>query len=247
MTPLSVSAKTSVTSAGSPTVAPRSPSSSEISSRRTWRWASIRTRASISSSAWTPFISMRAPSAMETFTSWRMVPSPRLTCPVERSSIPMRSAASRACSGERMSGPVPISTRGMPSRSSPHRTPSSVSPIRAADSSSSSMSVTETGPSLVSISPSVATSVDRWNPEVFDPSTTIFRMTCARSTTSMSSSLAISRVTSSASRSRRCGGSSSSSTRQVESNARYSNSRSTIDSSRAASSSSPSSLFVGWR
>jgi len=47
-----------------------------------------------------------------------IVPSPRLTAPVDRSSMPMRSAASRAPSGLRMSGPVPISTRGTPSRSS---------------------------------------------------------------------------------------------------------------------------------
>jgi len=53
------------------------------------------------------------------------------------------------------------------------------------------------------------------------------------------------RATERASPSMRRGGSSSSSTRQVVSYARYVNSRSTRLSSIAASSSSPSSLFVG--
>ena len=73
----------------------------------------------------------------------------------------------------------------------------------------------ETGPSLVWISPSCPRSIVRWNPEVFDPSTTIFRITWAWSTGVISSSVAISSVVSIASRSTRWGGSSSSSTRQV--------------------------------
>ena len=65
----------------------------------------------------TPFISMTLPPSSETFTSWRMVPSPRITAPVERSILPSASAASAAWAGS--NGSVAISTSGIPSRPSP--------------------------------------------------------------------------------------------------------------------------------
>jgi len=116
-----------------------------------------------------------------------------------------------------MSGRVPISTRGIPSRSSEYRTPASVSATRWQDSSSSMMSSIRTGPSSVSTTPPSATFIVRWNPEVFDPSMTIFRITWTWSRGSMSSNWAISSVTRMASAHTLCGGSSSSSTRHVES------------------------------
>jgi len=118
MTPLSVPLKTSVTSRTSPTDA----SSSEklVPNRDEFGLSSdlvAHDVVDVVEALDALLISTRAPSSIETLTSWRIVPSPRLTFPVERSNIPIRSAASRACSGLEMSGLVPISTSGIPSRS----------------------------------------------------------------------------------------------------------------------------------
>ena len=107
-----------------------------ISSKFTCLAASRSTIVSISASSCTPFISTLAPSAIEMFMSCRMVPSPRFTFPVERSIMPSCSATSLAWAGETISGAVPISTSGIPRRSSEYITESPLSSTFCAASSS---------------------------------------------------------------------------------------------------------------
>ena len=186
-----------------------------MSSRLTCRSTSCSTMVSIRSRACTPLISTRAPLAMEMFTSCLMVPRPRLTLPVERSSMPMVSATSLAWAGDTISGSVPISTSGMPCLSSEYITLSTLSPTFWAASSSRHSTPTPTFPWVVSMYPPVDTRAVRWNPDVLEPSMTILRIVNTSSNGSMFMSLAICSVRSSASRFNSLGGSSSFSTRHV--------------------------------
>src|SRR5438445_748200 len=142
---------------------------------------------------------MRAPPRMETLRSSRIVPIPLMTLRVARSRDPNAKATSRASSGVAMSGAVAISTRGMPNRSSRYTTSFSASPSLRAASSSRRIVGTPIRFPLTSRRPSSATSPDRWNPDVFDPSITILRMKSTSWTGFASSRRAISSVMSSAS------------------------------------------------
>ncbi len=106
-----------VTSMGIPTRAPRACSSSLILSKLSCLETSKRTISSTNSSACTPLISTRAPPTMDIFISCLIVPSPRLTAQA-RKIVPSVRASSFTILGVFKSGAVPISTRGMPSRSS---------------------------------------------------------------------------------------------------------------------------------
>ena len=226
--------KTCVTSVTSPTDAPRPRSSSLISSSRTCLNASCSTIVSIRSSSCTPLTSTLAPPAIEMLTSCLIVPIPRFTNPVERRIMPICSAASLACAGEIMSGAVPISTNGMPRRSSENTTAPSCSSTLWQASSSRQSTSTPTLPCDVSKCPPVATSDVRWNPDVFEPSITSLRMIWISSTGCIFSSLAVVSVISIASSFNSRGGSSSFSTRQVLGYALYINLRITFASSSAA-------------
>ena len=139
-----------------------------------------------------------------------IVPSPRFTLPVERSTIPMYPATSWTASGVRMQGAVVISTSGIPRRSR-----EKVSPSTRCAASSSRHIVSIRQPS--GRAPESPTSAVRWNPLVFEPSMTSFLMVWTCSAGVMPSIFAIVRQTSSASGFIGVGGSSSCSTRQTES------------------------------
>ena len=66
--------------------------------------------------SWNPLISTRAVPLTEIFTSWRMVPMPRLRPGTLRRIVPIFAATSLHSSASLMSGAVAISMRGMPSR-----------------------------------------------------------------------------------------------------------------------------------
>ena len=112
---------------------------------------------------------------MEMFKSCLIVPIPLLTFAALRIS-PILSAASLICSGDFKSGFVVISTSGIPSRSNLKVDWSSSWLMILAASSSSAIVSMPTFPSEVSMWPSWAMRTVRWNPEVFEPSTTVFRM-----------------------------------------------------------------------
>ncbi|OPY40372.1 MAG: hypothetical protein A4E40_00820 [Methanoregulaceae archaeon PtaU1.Bin059] len=141
-------------------------------------------------------------------TSCRIVPRPLFTFPVERSTIPRYSAISCTSSGECMQGEVVISTRGIPRRSS-EKTSSFT--LWAA---SSSRQIVSMAPPFGRV-PFTATRAVRWNPLVFDPSMTSFRMVCTWGIGVMPHIFAIWRQIASASGLRGAGGSSSFSTRHV--------------------------------
>ncbi len=78
---------------------PSSLSSFLISRRLSWRRTSLSIIFDTNSSSWTPFISISAPSLMETFRSWRIAPRPRLTLRVARRIRPIAKAVFSASSG----------------------------------------------------------------------------------------------------------------------------------------------------
>ena len=179
-------------------------------SRFCWRTASRFTTSAMRSSSCTPLISTRAPSRMEIFTSWRIVPRPRFTRPVDLSTMPRYAAISRTSSGDFMQGEVVISTSGIPRRSRENVSPST----RCAASSSRQM--VSMLPPFGSI-PSSATRAVLWNPLVLDPSMTSFRMVWTCPIGVIDKVRAMVQHISRASGLSGAGGSSSYSTRQVES------------------------------
>ncbi len=122
--------------------------------------------------------------------------------------MPIYSAIRWTAFGVCMQGAVVISTSGIPRRSS-----EKVSPSTRCAASSSRHIVSIRQPS--GRAPESATSAVRWNPLVFEPSMTSFRIVCTCSTGVMPSIFAIVRQTSSASGFIGAGGSSSCSTRQT--------------------------------
>ena len=160
--------------------------------------------------------STTGPPPTDTLTSCLIVPIPRATLPLARSSLPSETAIILVLPGLALVGSSAISTSGTPSRSRQYsRAPSS----RLAASSSRHIDWTPTGPPPPSPPtdrlPPCATRIVRWNPDVLDPSMTILRMgNSSRNTREPRAAATISDVRS-ASPSRSCGGSSSSSTRQL--------------------------------
>ena len=89
----------------------------------------------------------------------------------------MAKATLPACSGSWITGPVDTSISGTPSRSRRKITEVFVSPVFRPESSSSvTCSIGTSTPSTV-MEPLSAMTAVRWNPVVFDPSMTTFRMT----------------------------------------------------------------------
>ena len=135
----------------------------------------------IQAKSWHPLISTLSPHAMLTLRSCRMLPRPLRTRRVSRRRPPRYLETASACSGEAMSGSVAISTSGIPSLSKEYVTscPSEFvsSPSFLAESSSRQITDIPTSMPSTSNFPSVATSVVRWNPLVFEPSTTVFLIT----------------------------------------------------------------------
>ena len=128
-------------------------------------------------SFWTPFTSTTLPPVVEMFRSCLIVPSPRATLPVDLSALPRYRAAFSTCSGVPMMGSSAISTRGTPSLSKAKNLERASSPrIRAASSSSVTVCTPTSSPSTDSSPPRAMTAV-RWNPEVLEPSMTIFLIT----------------------------------------------------------------------
>ena len=116
-----------------------------------------------------------------------------------------------------MSGAVATSMRGIPRRSVLQVTVSAVASIlRQASSSRQTLRIPTFFPmASTSMAPSTATREVLWNPEVLEPSTTIFLMNWTSSMTLAPTSSEKIRVVSMASALTSWGGSSSSSTRQV--------------------------------
>ena len=160
--------------------------------------------------------------------------------------VPILRATSIHSSGVLMSGPVATSMSGIPSLSRRYVISASVvSTLRHASSSRQTERMEIFLP-LTSISPSVATSAVLWNPDVFEPSTTIFLMKCTSSTARAFIISEKMSVVSIASGLVPCGGSSSSSTRQLVPSADwYLYPRFLWNCASAALSTSPISLVVG--
>ena len=152
---------------------------------------------------------------METLTSCRIVPKPLFTPGKDRRSRPIFLAVSCACSGVVMSGSVPISMSGMPSRSKRYVFSAAVSEIILQASSSREILEMRTSPALVFIFPFRPTSAVRWNPEVLEPSTTVLRMTCTKGEMVALANVHNWSVVYNASLFISCGGSESVSTKQV--------------------------------
>ena len=146
-----------------------------------------------------------------------MLPRPLRTRRVSRRRLPRYLETASACSGEAMSGSVAISTSGIPSLSKEYVTscPSEFvsSPSFLAESSSRQITDIPTSTPSTSNFPSVATSVVRWNPLVFEPSTTVFLITWRWGAGVASSMAEICRVVASATGSSGRGGASSNSIR----------------------------------
>ena len=128
-----------------------------------------------------------------------MVPMPRLTFRVARRRAPRRVATCLASSGVVISGPVAISISGMPRRSRRYVTSDPSSDIFLAASSSRHIEDIVIRLPATSMWPPVAMRAVRWNPQVLEPSITIFLMKCISSTGVAANSRDISREASIAS------------------------------------------------
>ena len=195
----------------------------------------------------TPFTStIPPPPDTETLTSCRMVPMPRATMRVPRSSLPRASATRRTALGSPGTGSSAISTRGMPSRSRAYAFMSSSSPSGLAESSSRHMDCTPTHTSPTRSRPPRATSIVLWNPPVLEPSITVFLMGYTSSNMDDSRAAATTRAALLDMWSTSRGGSSSRSTmHELLISALYSMVLSRDSSNRAAGSYPPISLITG--
>src|SRR4030042_1119673 len=141
-------------------------------------------------SSWNPLISTLAPPLMLRLTSCLIVPMPLLQASVLLSIMPIFAATSFASSGVLISAAVAISIKGMPSL---ERLYTSYSLVLSIIWQASSSRQTTSIPILLlftSKKPLMPISMVLWNPEVFEPSITVFLITWTWSTISQLSILA---------------------------------------------------------